>query len=264
MKGEIYNSKKFYVFLSVLAILDVALVLHVCLSYEKIIRPILPRLIAEDKIGNTISGANWLAYFTMLSNVLTSVWFLAWSAGRLLKINALIRISEYTPLAVCVTLYIFATGLLYAFSTAFGMRWFDVGDGGAIMNNVANVYQHFIVPPITLAIFFTMPIRRIYSAKYTAVAAMIFPMAYLSFSLIRGKIINWYAYPIFRPETLWEKVCPGKNYKFAPAAALLFFEMVALAAGFFVVAYVMTSIENKRFLKEDEIRKEKEFYENAA
>lgn len=85
MKTNFYDKKATYCFLAVIAIIDVAFVFHLCFSYDAIIRPILPRLIAEDKIGNTISGANWLAYFTILSNVLTSVWFLAWSAGRLLK-----------------------------------------------------------------------------------------------------------------------------------------------------------------------------------
>ena len=154
MKTNFYDKKATYCFLAVIAIIDVAFVFHLCFSYDAIIRPILPRLIAEDKIGNTISGANWLAYFTILSNLFVSCWFLAWSCGKLFRINALICMSEYVPFAACATLYIFATGLLYAFSTAFGMRWFDAGDDGAIVNNVANVYQHFIVPPIVLAVFF--------------------------------------------------------------------------------------------------------------
>lgn len=264
MKTNFYDKKATYCLFAVIAIIDVAFVFHLCFSYDAIIRPILPRLIAEDKIGNTISGANWLAYFTILSNLFVSCWFLAWSCGKLFRINALIRTSEYVPFATCATLYIFATGLLYAFSTAFGMRWFDAGDEGAIVNNVANVYQHFIVPPIALAVFFTMPIKKTYSERYTALAAMFFPLLYLSFSLFRGKKTNWYAYPIFRPETLWEKVCPGREYETAPAFVLLFAEMIALAAGFFIAAYLMIKIKNKRFLKAEEIRKEKEFYDNAA
>lgn len=52
MKTNFYDKKATYCFLAVIAIIDVAFVFHLCFSYDAIIRPILPRLIAEDKIGN--------------------------------------------------------------------------------------------------------------------------------------------------------------------------------------------------------------------
>lgn len=251
MRGKVYDSKWFYICIFMLAAVDVLFVLHICCSYEAIIRPVLPRLIEENKIGNTVSGANWLAYFTILSNLFVSVWFVLWAVGKLCKVDSLVRFCQDQTVATCVTLYIFVTGLLYTGSTIFGIRWFEKCDGYAVFNNVINVYHHFIVPPITVAIYFTMPLQKYNAPRDVAISAMLFPMAYLAFSLIRGKAINWYAYPIFRPETLWEAVFPAKEYSFAPAVCLLLCEMLILTAIFFVSAYAMTKIQNKRFEKSE-------------
>lgn len=249
MRGKIYDSKLFYVFISLLALADVLFVLHICCSYEALIRPILPRLVEQNKIGNTVSGANWLAYFTILSNLFVSVWFLLWTAGKLFKSQSLLSFCQNQTVATCVTLYIFVTGLLYTGSTVFGIRWFDSSDGGAVFNNVVNVYHHFIMPPLTMAIYFTMPLSKSESAREVAMTGMLFPMAYLAFSLIRGKAIDWYAYPIFRPEMLWEAVFPTKAYDYATAVCLLLCEMLMLTAFFFLSGFAMTKIQNKRFEK---------------
>ncbi len=251
MKQKIFDSKWFYICLLVFAITDVLFVLHICCSYEAIIRPILPRLVEENKIGNTVGGANWLAYFTILSNLFVSVWFVLWAIAKFAKNEKLLRFCQNRTVATCVTLYIFVTGLLYAGSTVFGIRWFDKGDGYAVVNNVVNVYHHFIVPPLTVAIYFLMPSGGYKSARDVAFTAMLFPMAYLAFSLIRGSVINWYAYPIFRPNALWDAVFPTKEYDYAIAVCLLFCEMIALTAFFFFSAYGMAKIQNKRFGKEE-------------
>lgn len=261
--GKIYRSKWFYCVLAMLAIADIAFVLHICCSYESIIRPILPRLIEENKIGNTVDGANWLAYFTILSNLFVTAWFLMWFVGKTFKVEALVGLSENTTFTTCVTLYIFVTGLLYTGSTVFGVRWFDKGDGAAIVNNVVNVYHHFIIPPLATIIYFTMPVQNKKSSREVALTAMIFPVAYLAFSLIRGKIINWYAYPIFRPEALWCAVFPDKEYAFAPAVCLLLSEMLLLTLFFFASAYLMISVQNKRFDNAEMRRIQLEYVKNG-
>lgn len=249
MSKKIFDSKWLYCVFICLAVLNVAFVLHICCSYEALIRPILARLIEENKIGNTIDGANWLAYFTVQSNLFVSIWFLLWSIGKLCGADTLVRACQNHTLATCVTLYIFATGLLYTCSTLFGIRWFDKTDGGAIVNNVVNVYHHFIIPPLTLIVYFCMPVSGYKSPKDTAMIAMLYPLAYLAFSLFRGKALDWYAYPIFRPETLWSAVFPQKPYAYVPAVFLLFCEMMLLALGFFLCAYVMTSLQNIRYTR---------------
>lgn len=249
MSERIFSSKWLYCILTILALVNIAFVLHICCSYEAIIRPILARLIEENKIGNTLDGANWLAYFTVQSNLFVSLWFIFWSIGKLFNVKAFERVCENSAVATCVTLYIFATGFLYAGSTMFGMRWFDKNDGGAIVNNVVNVYHHFIIPPLTVILYFCMPVRQLKSPKENATIALLFPLAYLAFSLFRGKAVDWYAYPIFRPEALWEAVFSNRPYIYASAVALLLCEMLLLATGFFICAYFMTVLQNKRYIR---------------
>lgn len=60
---------------------------------------------------------------------------------------------------------------------------------------VANLLQHIVVPIMTVAGWLVFGPRRLTSRRI-AIMTSIFPVAYITFTLIRGPLaLNWYPYP---------------------------------------------------------------------
>lgn len=136
----------------------------------------------------TFHAVNFFSFFTVESNILAVVAFLlgalAVYSGK--KSRAL----DYFRGAT--TFFMVVTGIVFAMLLS--------GLQGVELTAVPwdNVVLHYIIP-IAIAIDWIMDHPKTRFSYRVALGWMIFPIAYLAYSLIRGAMVGWYPYPFLNP-----------------------------------------------------------------
>ncbi|MER5866433.1 Pr6Pr family membrane protein [Kitasatospora sp. NPDC002040] len=132
-----------------------------------------------------LSMANFFSYFTNLSNMAAVVVLLVGGTLGLLgrgRVPDLVRGG--------VVLYMTITGLVYAVA----LSGYDLGPLLPWVNTVV----HRLLPLVLLADWLADPPRRPIS-RQRALSWLLFPLLYLSYTLIRGAVVDWYPYPFLDP-----------------------------------------------------------------
>ena len=147
-------------------------------------------LVSQLMIGLSRSGlsvANFFSYFTVLSNTMAVVMLamLAFGPDR----------DEARWFAVfrgAVTVYMSVTGLIYAVVLAPNLAAISVPEPWID-------WTIHVVGPVAVIIdwFLNPPPRRL--DAHALWIWLIFPAVYLMYSLARGPIVDWYAYPFLDP-----------------------------------------------------------------
>lgn len=136
----------------------------------------------------TFHAVNFFSFFTVESNILAVIAFilgaLAVYSGK--KSRAL----DYFRGAT--TFFMVVTGIVFAVLLS--------GLQGVELTAVPwdNVVLHYIIP-IAIAIDWIMDHPKTRFSYRTALGWIIFPIAYLVYSLIRGAVVGWYPYPFLNP-----------------------------------------------------------------
>lgn len=130
---------------------------------------------------------NFFSYFTNLSNILAAAVLLTesvltWRGKELGPAWQVLRCVS----VVCMAL----VGIVF---TAL-LREVDLG---ALLPWI-NTWLHYIMPIAVVADWLIQPPRRPIPLTRLGVAVL-FPLAYLAYSLIRGAATDWYAYPFLNP-----------------------------------------------------------------
>ncbi len=136
---------------------------------------------------NQHSVTNFFSYFTILSNIIASIVFIV-SAVRLAKGYVPNKFDDTVRGASIV--YMTFVGVVFSIL----LRDADLGDLVPWINTV----HHYIMPVAVIVDWVLQPPK----AKINAHAAFIwllFPTVYVLYSLIRGAITGFYAYPFFDP-----------------------------------------------------------------
>jgi hypothetical protein len=131
---------------------------------------------------------SFFSYFTILSNLFGSVVFIV-GAVRLIRRVPPTRTDDAIRGASVV--YLAFVGIV------FGALLQDV-DLGALQPWI-NVVHHMIMPAAVVLDWIIWPPRSRLSVR-AALAWMIFPAAYVIYSLVRGAATGFYAYPFFNPD----------------------------------------------------------------
>lgn len=126
-------------------------------------------------------GWNTFAFFTVQSNLIVGVTtlLLALNKGISSFVFAVARLSGLVAITV--------TGLVYHIALA---RILDLQG----WDQLGNQLVHTVVPLLTVAGWLLFGPRGRTSASI-AKWSLVFPLAWLAFTLIRGSIIHWYPYP---------------------------------------------------------------------
>ncbi|MEO7904339.1 MAG: Pr6Pr family membrane protein, partial [Candidatus Saccharimonadales bacterium] len=134
--------------------------------------------------------SNFFSFFTIQSNIL---------AVCLLMYGALYGFTKVTTRSVQllrggVTLYMVMTGVIFAILLA--------GIEGATLTAVPwdNIVLHYIMP-IVILFDWLADTTKPHIAFRCAWVWLLFQLAYVAYSLIRGPIVNWYPYPFIDPTT---------------------------------------------------------------
>ena len=138
-------------------------------------------------IDHGYSVLNFFSYFTNLSNIFAAVVLvvesvLTWRGKDLGPAWALLR--GISVVAMVLVGIVFSALLR------------DV-DLGSLLPWI-NTWLHYVMPVAVLADWLIQPPRHTIALGRVGIAAL-FPLAYLAYSLIRGAVVNWYAYPFLNP-----------------------------------------------------------------
>lgn len=138
-------------------------------------------------VGNGFSLVNFFSYFTNLSNIFAAVVLLVesvltWRGRELGAPWAMLRCIS----VVCMALV----------GVVFSALLRDV-DLGSLLPWI-NTWLHYVMPVVVVADWLIAPPRHALRLRLLGVA-ILFPLGYLAYSLVRGAATNWYAYPFLNP-----------------------------------------------------------------
>lgn len=137
----------------------------------------------------TFAAANFFSYFTVESNLLISIVLLV-SAAMLVSGRSITSLAMYRG---ATTLYMLVTGIGFTVllsgleSTQFTAIPWD------------NTVLHYLVP-IGAAIDWLIDPPAVAISSRKAMIWLLFPLAYVTYSSIRGPIVDWYPYPFLDPD----------------------------------------------------------------
>ena len=133
---------------------------------------------------------NFFSYFTIQSNIF---------AFAILILSALATASNrgsniLNLLRGAATLYMAVTGIVFAVLLA--------GVEGSVLTAAPwdNIVLHYIMPMALLVDWFVDKPNKSIALK-KALVWLIYPVAYIIYSLTRGHFVNWYPYPFLNPNT---------------------------------------------------------------
>lgn len=134
-------------------------------------------------LGASYSAINFFSYFTNLSNLFAACVLLATAFA-------------HAPAARLDLLRYLSTVNMVIVGIVFSVLLRNV-DLGALLPWV-NVVLHYVMPAAVLLDWLLQPPSARLGMKHLAVA-LIFPVAYLAWSLARGASAGWYPYPFLDP-----------------------------------------------------------------
>lgn len=135
------------------------------------------------------NAGNFFSFFTVESNILAVVAFILGA----LAVYSGKKSRKLDYFRGATTFFMVITGIVFAVLLS--------GLQGVELTAVPwdNVVLHYIIP-IAIAIDWIMDHPKTRFSYRTALGWVIFPVAYLVYSLIRGAIVGWYPYPFLNPE----------------------------------------------------------------
>lgn len=139
---------------------------------------------------DAFNAANFVSYFTNLSNIFAAVVFI---------VSALYLVGHKQPsvrddiIRGAAVLYMAVTGVIYITLLS--------GEDLGLLIPWVNVVLHYVMPLVVVLDWLYQPQRSKLSFKQT-LWWLVFPAAYLVYSLIRGSIVHWYPYPFLNPDAV--------------------------------------------------------------
>ncbi len=135
-------------------------------------------------LSKPMLAANFFSYFTILSNLLVAI---SLSYQLNFPRSKPGQFFNSTSVSTAIAVYIFIVGLVY--NLVLRKIWSPTG-----WQLVADNLLHVAVPLLYVLYWYFFAQREPLGWK-SLLSWLIFPALYLSYTLIRGAVINWYPYP---------------------------------------------------------------------
>jgi hypothetical protein len=134
-----------------------------------------------------VGTINFFSYFTILSNISATVTFAVGGIALLLG-----RRGMPDGVRGAVTCYMTVTGIIYAV-----VLRPDQEAAGQLAQWIDDVV-HLVMPIAVFVDWLAVPPRE--RQRYSILRYwLLFPVAYVTYSLVRGHFVNWYPYPFLDP-----------------------------------------------------------------
>lgn len=137
------------------------------------------------------AGLNLFSYFTVQSNLLAAGIFIY---TAYLIVNNKKRSKKYSLVRGAAVLYMVVTGIVYT-----TLLQNNVEANSTLGFNWRNFVLHQFGPLFIVAWWLLWPSKHQISSKQ-ALWWLIFPVAWLAYTLIRAQFADWYPYPFLNPE----------------------------------------------------------------
>jgi len=219
-KANFLTSKKFAAIALAMGIMGGALKLIAIFTYENHLSREYPAL---------LSGWNNLAFFTYTTNILVDFWLLFLALSILFNIGGVTNFLTRASVQGFVTVMIFTVGFMYCGV----LFWFDeLYSRGLWWGNFVTFWHHAVTPAFMVFLFFRPADRTKLSTK-SLLLWLLYPLAYLGFTMARGAKIAWHPYPFLNLE--WEmfadfNLAPGLGVALSIAFLFLFILSVSFLA----------------------------------
>lgn len=154
---------------------------------------IITQLLTSIDLGRSIP--NFFSFFTIQSNILVALLLLATGICNLTGIT-----KNIASLRGAITLYITMTGVIHFLLLS--------SNEDALQTTIpwVNIVLHYLLPVAVLADWLLFPPKTNVSFRQ-ALLWLAYPVAYLSYSFVRGAFTSWYPYPFLDPiATGWPNV----------------------------------------------------------
>jgi len=134
------------------------------------------------------SIANFFSFFTIESNILAAVLLMVIGVYGLAGKSG----KQIGYLRGAITLYMVMTGIIYALLLS--------GLEASLQTTTpwVNIVLHYIMPAVVLIDWLVFPPTQRLSFR-VSLLWLIYPLAYLAYSLARGAFVQWYPYPFINP-----------------------------------------------------------------
>lgn len=129
---------------------------------------------------------NFFSYFTIISNILAGAALLV-SAYYVLQNRSRIRVDIFRG---ATTLYMALTGVVFSLLLS------NLPNLTAVPWD--NIVLHYIIPVAMVIDWVLHPPKTKFAWKYISLW-LVFPVVYVTYSLVRGSITDWYPYPFLNP-----------------------------------------------------------------
>lgn len=141
-----------------------------------------------NSIATGRSVANFFSFFTIESNILAIALLVLLGIEGLRHKTA----KEHTFFRGGVTLFMTITGIVYTLLLS--------GNEVSLQTTIpwVNTVLHYIMPVVMLADWLITPPKQSLPFRRAALW-LLFPLAYLTYSIIRGSVVGWYPYPFINP-----------------------------------------------------------------
>ena len=229
----------------IIGVITVLLTIYKIISYHFHIWPSI-NIYYPNYTTNNVGALNDLAYFTILSNVFISIYFICFGLS-LFNIKFIKKLANNTYFQGCATLCIFLTGIIFCFVLMPFFKFF-AWNSVLLINNLMEIWFHIIVPILATILWF-LPIHTKPIKKRFILFSLIFPFIYTVFTLVRGFIINWFPYPFFDVYTLHEIAFKNAPFNLKNAVFILMFCLVVLIVVFVLTAWLLMFVKNKLIKK---------------
>jgi len=138
---------------------------------------------------------NYLAFFTVITNLLVDVWLIVLAIAIFTKRDRLYKLLTKPEIQGALVLYISTVGIIYCVF----LFWFIGAYSSSLWwANIIDMWNHLILPVFIIVLWFCVPHKKPMKWR-TILYWLIFPFIYFVLSEIRGIIFDWYPYPFFRP-----------------------------------------------------------------
>jgi hypothetical protein len=126
---------------------------------------------------------NFFSFFTIDSNVLAALTLIGLEVGATTPLGRFARWARGG-----VTLYMTMTGVIYAVLLA------PIAADVSTQLDWVNLVVHVIAPAVLLVDRLTSPPEPLPTA-HAVVAWLVFPVAWVAYTVVRGPAVGWYPYP---------------------------------------------------------------------
>ncbi len=149
--------------------------------------------IIEKVVNNDMVPGEYFSYFTIESTMIAAV---ALIVGGIMALRLLVDTVPYTMVRMSVFSYAVVTAIVY------NVLLRGIPDVGFVVSPWPGELMHVWIPLFIALDWLISPGRP--TLRWTGLRyVVIYPLAWLAFTLLRGAITGWYPYPFLEPSTGW-------------------------------------------------------------